>query len=388
MQRIGAHLREHRLVALSGACRADEHIEDPVSIEANARLLLRSARTALDEGCKPDAMAATVDHASLQGLLLDPPDLLQRLLEHRAEIAGIELRRRLVVHQLADVEGHLLRGDEIAPPDVGRIDAEIARRHVDQSFAKEIGLDASRAAVGSRWRLVGDVSIDRAGEVRNTVRPRQKLGTPRRRRAAGAARIGADVDRDLAAQPQDDAVAVAGDLEIAGRLARVVGGQEMLAPILHPFDRAVELPRDERDQKVFRVELAAHAEAAAGVGHLHDHRAFGQARACRQRRAVEERHLGDAGHGHAGAGFVPDRDEPACLHRDGGVALHAEGLAPDVRRRPERRLGVAAADADAGMIGAGILVDERGRLAAPSQLSTGGSSSISAEISETASSAT
>ena len=58
--------------------------------------------------------------------------------------------------------------------------------------------------------------------------------------------------------------------------------------------------------------------------------------------------------------FVPHRDQPARLHRDGGVALHAEGLAPHVRRGSERRLRVAAADADAGMIGAGTLVDEGG----------------------------
>ena len=78
MQRVGAHLCEHRLVALSGTCRADKHIKDPVSIEANARLFLQSARTALYERCKSDAVAAIFDHAPLQGLLLGPPDLPQR----------------------------------------------------------------------------------------------------------------------------------------------------------------------------------------------------------------------------------------------------------------------------------------------------------------------
>jgi hypothetical protein len=57
--------------------------------------------------------------------------------------------------------------------------------------------------------------IDPAREVRDAVWPRQELGAACRRSAAGPARIGADVDRDLAAQSNDGAVAVAGDLQVA-----------------------------------------------------------------------------------------------------------------------------------------------------------------------------
>ena len=83
-------VRRHRLVTLSGACRADKHMKGPIPVEANARLLLQSARAALYEGSKSDAVAATFNHAALQGMLLDlPPDLVQRLFEHRSKIAGI-----------------------------------------------------------------------------------------------------------------------------------------------------------------------------------------------------------------------------------------------------------------------------------------------------------
>jgi hypothetical protein len=49
-------------------------------------------------------------------------------------------------------------------------------------------------------------------------------------------------------------------------LARVVGRHQVLAPVLDPFDGTADMTGCERDQKVLRVELAAHAEAAADVG--------------------------------------------------------------------------------------------------------------------------
>ena len=142
--------------------------------------------------------------------------------------------------QPSDVERHLLRGDEIAPPDICRIDAKIGGGDVDQPFAEEIRLDASGAAIGSRRRLVGDMRVHLARKVRNPVWPRQELRATRRRRATGAAGIGADVDRDLAAQPDDDTVPVARDLQLAGCFARMIGRKKMLAPVLDPFHGPVE----------------------------------------------------------------------------------------------------------------------------------------------------
>ena len=42
---------------------------------------------------------------------------------------------------------------------------------------------------------------------------------------------------------------------------RLIGGHQMLAPILDPLDRPAKLEGGEAHQKVFRVQLAAHAEA-------------------------------------------------------------------------------------------------------------------------------
>ena len=194
---------------------------------------------------------------------------------------------------------HLRCGDEVAAPDIRRINAKIGGCDVDQALAEEIRLHASGTAVGSRGRLVRDMSVDRARKVRNPIRPRQKLPATRRRRAARAAGIGSDIDRDLATQADDDALPIAGDFQIAGGFAGMVGRQEVLAPVLDPFHGAIESARDGGDQEVLRVEFTANAEAASGIRYLHNDGALREIEHRRQHAAVEERHLGDAEHGHA-----------------------------------------------------------------------------------------
>ena len=48
-------------------------------------------------------------------------------------------------------------------------------------------------------------------------------------------------------------------------LARMVGGDQMLAPVLDPFHRPAEPHRRDADQHVLRIEFAADAEAAADM---------------------------------------------------------------------------------------------------------------------------
>ena len=107
-------------------------------------------------------------------------------------------------------------------------------------------------------------------------------------RAVGAD-IGALVGADAAAQRQNGAVAVAGDLQLALGLAGMVGGEQMLAAVLDPFDRAAGEPRRERDQEILGVELAARAEAAADIVLHHADGAFREAHQLRQHAPIGER---------------------------------------------------------------------------------------------------
>ena len=72
-------------------------------------------------------------------------------------------------------------------------------------------------------------------------------------------------------------------------VARVVAGQEMLAPVLDPFDRPAAAARGERDEEILRIELAAHAEAAADIVLDQSNGVLGEAHLLRQHAAVEER---------------------------------------------------------------------------------------------------
>ena len=53
---------------------------------------------------------------------------------------------------------------------------------------------------------------------------------------------------------------------LADDLARMVGGGQMLAPILDPFHRSAQPGRREGDEEILGVELAAGAEPAASSG--------------------------------------------------------------------------------------------------------------------------
>ena len=52
-------------------------------------------------------------------------------------------------------------------------------------------------------------------------------------------------------------------------LARMIGGDEMLAPILDPFHRPAKTHGCDADENVFRIKLAPDAEAPAHMGFVH-----------------------------------------------------------------------------------------------------------------------
>src|SRR5262249_44229448 len=110
-----------------------------------------------------------------------------------------------------------------------------------------------------------------------------------------------------AAQRPDRAIRVAGDLKLAISIAGMIGGAEVLAAILDPFDGPAGEARRERNQKIFRVEFAARAEASAHVVFHHPDRAFGEPHLPRQYAPVEEGALGGAEHSEAAERAVPFR---------------------------------------------------------------------------------
>ena len=64
---------------------------------------------------------------------------------------------------------------------------------------------------------------------------------------------------------EDAALGVDRGADLVPLLARVIGGDQMLAPVLDPFHRPAEPQRGEADQHVLGIKLAANAEAAADM---------------------------------------------------------------------------------------------------------------------------
>ncbi len=176
----------------------------------------------------------------------------------------------------------------------------------------------------------------------NAIGPGHELRDVARGDGAIGPHIGADIDIGMAAQAQDGAVAAAGDLHVAFRLARVIHAHEVLAAVLRPFHRAPGVTRRERNQEILGIELAAGAEAAADVVLHQLDGALRQPHLLGQGAAVEEQHLGAAADRELAAGAVPFRQQAARLHGQRHMPLGAQALAPDVGRIREGGRGIAA----------------------------------------------
>ncbi len=287
-------------------------------------------------------MVAALDQLAGELRFTGPADLLQAALERGVIVAAVELVLALERRDGGDRVRHLGVRHQIAAAELDAVDAQVLRHDVEQPFAEEIGLEAARPAIGADRRLVGELQRDVDVDVLDPVGPGHELRDVACPHRAVGAHIGADVHIGVTAQSQDGAVARAGDLHVAFRLARMVHAHQVLAAILGPFHRPPGLPRRERNQKVLRIEFAARAEAAADVV-LHDlDLVFGKAELLRQSAAVEEQHLGAARDGKPPTRRVPFGKQAARLHRQRHVPLRAEAFAPRIGRGLERRRGVAA----------------------------------------------
>src|SRR5215813_11292104 len=97
-------------------------------------------------------------------------------------------------------------------------------------------------------------------DCRNAVRPNQKQRGPGGNDAAVGAGISTHVCIQVSSQAQNSSLLRTRDLEIARDLARMIRGHEVLPTVLDPLHRTTEFLADVRKQKVFWIELAAHAE--------------------------------------------------------------------------------------------------------------------------------
>ena len=103
-------------------------------------------------------------------------------------------------------------------------------------------------------------------------------------------------------------------------LARVIGGDQMLAPVLDPFHRPAEPQRGEADQYVLGIKLAANTEAAADMPFEQMHTGGIATQHAGDVVAIPVRDLGGAVKLEHVAGGVVARDRTAGFKRNAGMA--------------------------------------------------------------------
>src|SRR3954465_9525611 len=122
---------------------------------------------------------------------------------------------------------------------------------------------------------------------------------------------------------------------------RVLRPDGVLGATLDPLDRPAQRAGEPGDEHVLGVELAAHAEAAAGVGRPQRDPVLLHAEQAGEDAPVEVRHLRRAPDREPVEGRVVVGDEAARLERDGGMPADVDLDLDDVRGALEGAVDVA-----------------------------------------------
>ena len=252
-----------------------------------------------------------------EGRVADP---LERQLEPARVVTAVVARRATVLEREADIPGHLVRLDQVTASHLDRLEPQFPGDEADDPLHDEGAVRPAGAAVGRDHRRVGVDHLELDRVVTEPVRPGElRRGDEGDDEAIRC--IGAGVVDEAVAQREDPSVAVDGDLDVVALAAFLVGGHQVLAPVLRPLDRPAEADRRVRHQDLLRVEehdLGAEASAHVGRDHLH----------------VELRQAEDPGQpildGQRRLGRVPDTEPPgaAVVVGDHAPALERAAAAP------------------------------------------------------------
>ncbi len=265
---------------------------------------------------------------------------------------------------LAQIVGHFFVLDQISPAHVGGIELEAVRDHVEQALAHEIRLVAPRTAVGADRRFVGEHAENVAAIVFYPKRPAQHGRSGDGRNTAVGARVTAHVEKNLGVHRHDRAIILDTDLYPVFLLARLIHGFEVFRAVFEPANRFAEMPRGEGNQKIFRIELAARAEAAADFRLDEMNRALRQADQLGENAPVGVGHFRRTPQGQKTAPFIPLRDQAAVFQRHGRVALGGKFFFDDQVAAAEGRIDVADVDLKVGgdVVRRGVMELRRARL--------------------------
>ena len=150
----------------------------------------------------------------------------------------------------------------------------------------------------------------------------------------------------LVLERQDLPLGIGGDADPMDLLARMIGGHQMLVPILDPLHRPPQPQGGEADQDVLRIELAANPESASDMSLEQVNGGGAAPEGERQQVAGAMRHLGGAMQLEDIADGVVARDRAARFQRHAGMATDLELKRDDLMGSPKGGFDIAVGLAD------------------------------------------
>jgi hypothetical protein len=133
---------------------------------------------------------------------------------------------------------------------------------------------------------------------------------------------------------------------------------QVLAAVFDPFNRLSQIDRGEGNQKIFRIKLAADAEAAADIVLDKVQLVLRHFEKICDGLPIEMGQLGYAPNRQLSLAAVEGGDQTSGLHGIAGEAVHAKFFAPDVLRVLKCSIGVANGKfMDGGAISSGLFAE-------------------------------
>ena len=261
-------------------------------------------------------------------------------------------------------------GDEVHPPELGLVHAQVVGRGLDHPLLEEHRLgDAERAPVGDPARRLVAV-----GPARRQVRDRDVVGGEGRVHQADLelARLGVGEERavvGVGVHPDGEDLAVPAQRHLAVEVdvPGEPGGDQVAGLVLDPLDRPLQQDRGQDRADVPGVDRHLVAEAAADVRRDDPDHVLGQFGDHRDRRPDDVRRLRGHVDGELRRGPVEVGDRPAALDRRRVRARVVQlqlGDQVGLRERAVGAVGVADFPVVDDVVGLVFLVvpDDRGAL--------------------------
>src|SRR5262249_9504261 len=146
---------ERRLVSLSLRGEAGRHVHGAAGLDAHVGPLVGADAGPFDvtRDAEPEVTPLGAGGA-LPLAKCAEADAIERHLESRGVIAAVVPCRAAVLKRESHVPRKLVRLDEIAPPDLARLEAQLARNPADHALHDERAVRSAGATVGRDHHLV------------------------------------------------------------------------------------------------------------------------------------------------------------------------------------------------------------------------------------------